>query len=562
MSTFTCVEFNCSEMLMLRYKSGILVLGCLLMLIFIQCSQPDHSGKTVFRYNESSGITSLDPAFARNQANIWATNQLFNGLIQLNDALEVRPCIAKKWEIMPLATGGTEYIFHLRSDVRFHDHQAFPGGKGRSVVAGDFVYSFTRILDPKIASPGAWVFNGVDTVDSQPAFLAPDDSTFIIRIKQVFPPFLSLLSMQYCSVVPREVCTFYGKDFRKNPVGTGPFRFKVWKEGIKLVLLKNPDYFEMENGERLPFLDAVAISFIVDKQSVFLEFVQGKLDFMSGLDASYKDELLEADGQLNQKYRDRINLSTQAYLNTEYLGFLMDSLSDIFKNSPLRLKKVRQAINYGFDRKMMMRYLRNNIGTPGIYGFYPPGLPSFDSVVYYDYQPEKTRQLLSEAGFPMGKGLPEITLASNASYMDLTVYIQKQLANHGIWIKIDQHPPASMREMIAQTKLPFFRGSWIADYPDAENYLSLFYSPNFTPKGPNYTHFYSTSYDELYRNAMKETNDTLRYRMYRKLNHMVMEESPVVVLYYDQVLRFSGKNISGLGNNPMNLLSLKRVRKH
>lgn len=548
-------------MLRLCYKSVFAGIGCLFLLGIMQCSAPDHPGKTVFRYNESSGITSLDPAFARNQANIWATHQLFNGLIQLNDQLAVQPCIARSWTIRPTENGGTEYRFQLRRDVFFHDHEAFPGGKGRRVTAQDFVYSFTRILDPAIASPGAWVFNGVDSLDARPAFLAPDDSTFIIRIKQVFPPFLSLLSMQYCSVVPQEICTLYGKDFRKHPVGTGPFRFKLWKEGIKLVLLKNPSYFETENGQQLPFLDAVAISFIVDKQSVFLEFIQGKLDFMSGLDASYKDELLEPDGTLNQKYQDRINLSTQAYLNTEYLGFLMDTVSELVQHSPLRMKKVRQAINYGFDRKLMMRYLRNNVGTPGIYGFYPPGLPSFDSVVYYDYQPEKARRLLAEAGFPMGKGLPEITLASNASYMDLTVYIQKQLASLGIRVKIDQHPPASMREMIAQTKLPFFRGSWIADYPDAENYLSLFYSPNFTPKGPNYTHFASARFDEIYRNAMRETADSLRFNKYRALNRMVMEESPVVVLYYDQVLRFSGKNISGLGNNPMNLLSLKRVRK-
>ncbi len=543
------------------YKSFIFLFGCLVFFIFIQCSEPDHQGKTVFRYNESSGITSLDPAFARNQANIWAVNQIFNGLVQLSDQLEVMPCIARSWKVQTNQEGNTDYIFYLRNDVMFHDNPVFPGGAGRKVIASDFVYSFSRLLDPKIASPGVWVLNGIDSINGKPAFFAPNDTTFIIRLKQEFPPFLSLLSMQYCSVVPEEICKHYGKDFRKHPVGTGPFYFKLWKEGVKLVLLRNPKYFESENGKQLPFVDAVAISFIVDKQSVFLEFIKGNLDFMSGLDASYKDELLQPDGSLNQKYSTKIKLSTQAYLNTEYLGFLVDTTSEMMVNSPLRMKKIRQAINYGFDRKKMMRYLRNNIGTPGIYGFYPPGLPSFDSTVFYDYQPEKTRQLLQEAGFPNGAGLPEISLSSNASYMDLTLYIQKQLADLGIRIKIDQHPPASMREMIAQSKIPFFRASWIADYPDAENYLSLFYSPNFTPKGPNYTHFSRKEFDELYVKSMKETQDSIRYGLYQAMNRIIMEESPVVVLYYDQVLRFYQKNIHGLGNNPLNLLTIKRVKK-
>ncbi len=528
--------------------------------VFLSCNRHENeNGRTVFRYNESAGITSLDPAFARNQANIWAVNQLFNGLVQLNDKLHVEPCIAKSWEIL---NDGKTYLFHLRNDVYFHDNMLFPEGKGRRVVASDFLYSFNRLTDSKIASPGAWVFNNVDTSGGKYSFRAPDDSTFILDLRQPFPPFLGLLSMQYCSVVPKEVCEKFGKDFRRNPVGTGPFTFKLWKEGVKLVLVKNPQYFEFDGSKRLPLLDAVAVTFIVDKQSVFLEFVKGNIDFMSGIDASYKDELLTRSGKLNPKYADRIFLTTQSYLNTEYLGFQIDPSAPISKNSPTKIKAIRQAINYGFDRKKMMQYLRNNIGMPGIYGFYPPGLPSFDSsVVCYDYNPEKSRFLLKEAGFPDGKGLPEITLSTNASYMDLTTYIQSQINSLGITVKIDVHPPASMREMIAQGKLPFFRGSWIADYPDAENYLSLFYSQNFSPKGPNYTHFSNAEFDQLYENSLKELNDSLRWKNYQKMDKLVMSEAPVVVLYYDQVLRFARKGIEGLGSNPLNLLSLKRVRK-
>jgi len=520
----------------------------------------DNDGRTVFRYNESAGITSLDPAFARDQANIWAVNQMFNGLVQLDENLKVKPCIAKSWEISP---DGLEYTFHLRNDVFFVSDEAFSEKKGRKVVAPDFVYSFNRLLDDKLASPGAWVLAQVKKENNSYSFFAPDDSTLIVRLKAPFPPFLGLLSMSYCLVVPHEAIKKYGADFRKHPVGTGPFRLGMWKESVKLVMLRNDTYFETGIDGPLPYLDAVAVTFIVDKQSAFLEFIKGNLDFVSGIDASYKDELLTGDGDLRSKYSAEINLTKQPYLNTEYLGILIDTSFKAASESPLRHKLVRQAINYGFDRAKMMRYLRNNIGIAGTAGFVPAGMPWFDQnqVGGYHYDPVKAINLLGKAGYPGGKGLPPITLTTNASYLDLCKYIQSQLGEIGITIKIDVTPPATLREMIAQSKVSFFRGSWIADYPDAENYLSLFYTPNFCPAGPNYTHFSSAAFDKIYQECMHEANDSLRGIKYMQMDRLLMDEAPVVVLYYDEVLRFSRKNITGLGSNPLNLLNLKHVKK-
>jgi len=531
-----------------------------LFFLLCSCSGPEREiEKNVFRYNEAANITSLDPAFARDQSIIWATNQLFNGLVQLNEHLMVESCIAQHWEI---SKEGLIYTFHLRKDVFFHDSPVFPGNKGRQVVASDFVYAFNRILDPKIASPGAWVFNIVKEENGSYDFKALNDSTLIITLSKPFPPFLGILSMQYCSVVPKEAIDYFGNEFRRNPVGTGPFIFKIWKEGIKLVLVKNPNYFESENGIRLPFLDAVSITFQPDKQSAFLEFIKGKLDFMSGIDPTYKDELLDRQGNLKSKFSKKIKLITQPYLNTEYLGINVDSSSEGGKNSALLRKKIRQAINYAFDRHKMIHYLRNNIGTPGVYGIIPQGLPSFDTtLIYYDYNARKAGELLNEIGCPNGQGLPEITLTSTSDYLDICKYIQHQIAEQGVNLKIEISPPASVKEMKAQAKLPFFRASWIADYPDAENYLSMFYSKNFCPKGPNYTHFSNTAFDLLYEQAMTTVSDSLRYDLYRKMENIIMEEAPVVILYYDQVLRFVHENVNGIGSNPMNLLVLKRVKK-
>jgi peptide/nickel transport system substrate-binding protein len=230
--------------------------------------------------------------------------------------------------------------------------------------------------------------------------------------------------------------------------------------------------------------------------------------------------------------------------------------------SPLHDRRIRQAINYGFDREKMMKYLRNGIGVPGTGGFVPCGLPGFDSVAPYGYHydPQKALALLAEAGYPHGKGLPTLTLSTTSNYLDLCKYIQQQLGLLGMQVKVDVNAPAALREQIAQGKSSWFRGSWIADYPDAENYLSLFYSPNRCPAGSNYTRFRSASYDRLYQQAKQVTDEQQRISLYRKMDQLIINEAPVIVLYYDQVLHFTHKNVQGLRSNAMNALDLRYVK--
>ena len=537
------------------FRSFFILFCVFLSLLGSSCSEKEtNTNKTVFRYNEVAGIASLDPAFAKDQAMIWADLQLYNGLVQTDKELNIQPCIAKSWEI---SSDGLEYRFLLRDDVFFHPHKLFKGKK-RKVVASDFVYSLNRILDEKTASPGRNLFTCIEKTNNGYAIKAESDSVLTIRLKEPFSPFLGILTMPYASVVAKEVVEHYKQDYRKNPIGTGPFRFKMWKEGVKLVMLKNEDYFEKDSlGNSLPYLDAVAITFIIDKQSVFLEFIKGNIDFISGIDPNYKDEVLTRSGKLQPKYKNKIQLLTQTYLNTEYLGFRMDL------DSPLRDKRVRQAINHGFDREKMIKYLRNNIGVAGKWGILPVGLPGFDSVSKtYDYDPQLSKELLAQAGYPNGKGMPEITLSTTASYLDLCKYIQQQLGLLGMKVRLDVNPPAALRENMAQGKVEWFRGSWIADYPEAENYFALFYTPNRSPKGSNYTAFSSKEYDRLYEKARGENDLKKRIELYKRMNQILMDESPIVVLYYDQVLRFAQRNISGLEPNPMNHLVLKYVKKH
>ncbi len=511
-----------------------------------------------FRYNEDLNITSLDPVYARNQSNIWGVAQLFSSLVELDDSLSVKPAIATRWEV---SDDGLQYAFYLRDDVYFHDDDCFPEGRGRRVVAADFVFSFSRLIDPRLNSPGAWVMNPVArAVDGNLDVWAENDTTLVIRLRQPFPPMLGLLSMQYCAVVPHEAIVKYGQDFRRNPVGTGPFRFAYWKEGVKLVYLKNERYFEFDGEQRLPYLDAVSISFITDRHTAFLEFIKGNLDLLTRIDASYKDELITPAGELQEKYSGRLQMITMPFLNSEYLGFFLgnDGLPDDW---PLHDRRIRQAINFGFDRGKMITFLRNNIGMPAHAGFVPVGMPGFtENKGGYHHNPEKARHLLAEAGYPGGDGLPVIRLHTTQAYQDIAQYMQFELSQIGLSVSIDVLPPATLREMMAGGEAPFFRGSWIADYPDAENYLALFYSKNKTPAGPNYTHFHNKEFDRLYEAALSETNDSIRCKFYHRMNDIIIKEAPKVFLFYDQSMRFVHDHVKNMTNNPLNHLVLKRVK--
>ncbi|GLB52301.1 peptide ABC transporter substrate-binding protein [Neptunitalea chrysea] len=524
----------------------------MLTLVLVACTNKKdilYNTSQVFRYNEHSNITSLDPAFSRVQANIWAVNQLFNGLVQLDDSLNIQPDIAKSWTI---SENALQYTFTLRNDVYFHKHQLFnPPLQTRTVTASDFEYSFNRLLDEKVASPGRWVLNYVDN------YQAVNDTIFTVLLKQPFPAFLGLLSTKYCSVIPKEAIAFFGNDFRAHPIGTGPFQFKRWEENVKLVLRRNPLYFEKDTqGNQLPYLEAIAVTFLPDKQSEFLQFTQGNIDFLNALDASYKDELLTTSGKLQSKYQDAIQMISAPYLNTEYLGIYLDN--DIPENQSLKLRK---AINYGFDRQKMITYLRNNIGTPAEKGFIPNGLPGFGTSNGYSYQPEKAKQLITEFKKETGIASPTITISTDANYLDLCEYIQRELQKIGISTTIDLLTSPTLRQSKSTGKLAIFRASWIADYPDAENYLSLFYSKNFTPEGPNYTHFKNNLFDQWYEQAVKTTNTEERIALYQKMDSLIIEEAPVVPLYYDQSIRFIQKNIKGLTGNGINFLTLKKVKK-
>jgi oligopeptide transport system substrate-binding protein len=266
---------------------------------------------------------------------------------------------------------------------------------------------------------------------------------------------------------------------------------------------------------------------------------------------------------MTSKYRGKFKLNKAPYLCTEYIGILVDTSKAIVKASPLRFKKVRQAIQYAIDKRKLVKYLRNSVGIPATAGFVPLGMPGFDSTVVkgYHYNPVMAAKLLAEAGYPNGNGMPQVTLSTSTTYKDLIEFVQDELNAVGIRVKVDVSPNASLRDLMSKNEVNFFRGSWIADYPDAENYLSVFYSRNRVPFGPNYTGFYNSKFDRLFEQSYYEQDPQKRYGLYHQMDNMVMEYGSMIPLFYDQSVIMLQNNISGYPVNALNLMILKRVKK-
>lgn len=590
------------------------------VLCFSGCQNVDKkSPYQIFHYNEDVSVTTLDPAFVKSQSEIWIVSQIYNGLIDLDAQLKAVPSLAQSWE---LSNGNTTYTFHLRRDAQFCFVDKAGNLSHRMLNAKDVKFSFDRIVNPSMASPGAWIFAGKIDVNLNKAFRVLNDSTFVLQLLKPAASMLSLLTTNFGYILPADFKGIDNSVISRHPAGTGPFFVRRWEEEIKLVMRKNPNYHEVDiRGQKLPYLDAVNVTFVKNKQTAFMQFVAGSYDFFNGLEGSFKDELLSSNAQLKPKYARNMSAIITPFLNTEYIGCYLGNLP--MQINWLQDIHLRRALLLSVDRTKLVQFFRNGLGDAGWAGFVPPALNQSISADLFGAgqiavagqgtgvrhvtgvervtgvrqvtgveqvtgarQVTQARQVTG-AGQPPRSGQtfeadwdaavmeynkssyakqsvkPQILLSTTADYLDMMLFLQETWQRLGVKVKVDIQTGGMLRQLRNEGKLSLFRGSWIADYPDAENFLACFYGPYLSPNGPNYTQFRDAEFDALYAEIeagnLTSTQIDRRGKIARA-NDIIMNQAPVIPLYYDKSIRLIQPWVQGLTNDATNRLVLKNVK--
>lgn len=564
----------------LFWRSVRIAVACILPVLLLSCGSGGRRASNTFYFNISDQMKSLDPVQMSAQASWWIGEMVYAGLIGLDADMQPIPKIAKSWEV---SGDGLTWTFHLRDDVRFADDACFSGGKGRRVTAEDVRYSFERLCQPGVSN-GYWIVRGKVTgaeeyydsrSDSLPGevehvagFAAPDDTTFQITLSEPFPPFLYMTATPFCYVVAREAVEKYGADFFAHPVGAGAFRLVTWRPNQELVLERNANYFEKdESGRALPYLDSVYVSFIGDPSTVFAEFANGNIDLITTIDPAYAEALLTEDGTaLNAEYREKeYRLHAMPAMSIEYYGFTLDTTLPGGKDSPFATNQyLRRAINYGIDRERIARFVMKGMVLPAHNGPIPPTAPGFTGVEGYRYDAKRAAALLDSAGYPGGKGLPPFTLQLGNTPQTASVAeaVQEDLKKLGLTMELRQVDFSTHLRTSDDGKIPFWRTSWLADYPHAENFMANFYSPYFKPSGPNRARYRNPTVDSLYRAALKPGLSKEEWSgIYGQAERLVLQDAPWVLLYYPAIRHLTQPWIAGYMVDPLQRIILTRVRK-
>ena len=532
----------------------------------------------IFKMNESENFKNLYPFAVTEVGSQRIDNQIYEGLVKLSQTdLTILPSLAEKWDKNDDATVWT---FYIRKGVKFHDDPCFPGGKGREVNANDFKYCFTRLCESR--GDNQWFgisFKGrvagadeyyESTFKSKPlaegvkGIKVIDDYTLQIELVAPFSGFLNILTTPACWVFPKEAVDQYKDDMRVKCVGTGPFRVKSIIEGESVILDRNPDYWAIdEHGNQLPYLDALKFSFVKEKKSEFLEFKRGNLDMIFRLPVEMIPEIV---GDLEHAKDNNVNFEMQVVpaLSVFYLGF-QNQLP------PFNKKAVRQAFNYSINRKKITNYTLQGEGIPAIYGFVPPSFKDYNnnSVKGYDFDPEKAKKLMAEAGYPNGKGFPKVILQTNSGGGDRNInvaeVVQKMLKeNINVDVDINVLSFSELLENVEMGKTSFWRAGWLADYPDPETFLSVLYGgtvPNDPSQrsSPNSIRYKSPVFDSLFKSALREKDIKARYELYRKADQVAAEDAALMPIFYEEHYRLLQKNVRNFDANGMEYRDFSKV---
>jgi len=478
----------------------------------IKVAEKDKYGG-VFQGRVASDPPSLDPAHITDTTSHKVAMNIYNGLVKFDKNLNIVPDIAKSWDV---SKDGLVWKFNLKKGVKFHN--------GDPVTAKDFVYSFTRMVNPETKSEREWLFTSIKGVeefqngkaDKVSGLKAIDDYTLQITLDEPFTPFLTVLGMVNASVVSEKAIEKYGADYVNHPVGTGPFEFIEWQHDNKVVLEANEDYFDGR-----PYLDKIVYRVITEASPAFAEYEQGNIYAMVDGDIPM--------GQMprvlnSEEFADEVNKTP--LLGTYYFGF--NTTKKPFDNV-----KVRKALNYAVNKKAIAKVLKNGTVKPAK-GILPPGMPGRNKELEgYPYNPEKAKQLLAEAGYPNGlSGEYELIYNTSKSHQAIAVAVQANLKEVGVDVKLSNLEWGSYIKRVDNGETQIFRLAWIADYPDPDNFLYvLFHSKNAGPGG-NGAFYQNPEVDELLDKGRKMKAGKERKDLYAKVEKMIMNDAPWIPVYY------------------------------
>ncbi|MCM2349207.1 MAG: ABC transporter substrate-binding protein [Bacteriovoracaceae bacterium] len=537
----------------LSFLFGLLALG---LLAFSCTKQKDMTTKELHLMSPSK-IAGYDPIQASDMYQTLEIGKVYEGLFEFHPTkrpYQLHPNLA---EGMPeISQDGLTYTFKIRKGVLFHDDKAFPNGKGREVKAQDFVYSFKRLADPKLMSKGWWLFDDklagvnewrekyasaekVNYDDVLEGIKAIDDYTLQIKLARPYPQLMYSLAMPYTVVVPKEAVEFYGTEFLNHPVGTGPFILPDFNQSNTITYYKNPNYrekfFPSEDPnlakQRVPMLDSIVVHIMLEAQPRWFNFNKAKVDVLE-LPKDNFDQALNKDGTLASDLVSKgVQLDAEPMMDVTFYAFNHDD--PLFKNN----LKLRQAMSLAYDRKKSNELFYVNTGTIAD-GVIPPGLGGYDESYknpYVEYNVEKAKQLLKEAGYPEGKGLPEITVqttVSTDSRLMLEFFI-KCMSDIGIKVKLGSNSWPELVNKVTKRQHQMYTMAWHGDYPDAENFLSLLYCPNQSP-GSNGSNYCNPKFDALFKKATLLQDTPERSKLYAEINQMVSEDVPWILGFHRQ----------------------------
>ncbi|MBN1138814.1 MAG: AAA family ATPase [Anaerolineae bacterium] len=455
---------------------------------------------------------TLDPTLADDSTSIDLIDQLFGGLVALDAGDNVVPDVARSWEVLE---DGRRFVFHLRDDVYWSD--------GTLVTAGDFSYAWKRTLDPALGSPaarllydikGARAFHQGETGSKEVGVEAFDDLSLLVELEAPTGYFLSLLAQSACYPVPRRVVAARGKTWAEagHIVTNGPFRLESWQRGRSLVLVRNPAYHGRPllrgNVERVE-LDLRDI----DLATRVTMYEAGKLDVL-GLPPSEMD-------RARQKHAGEY--ISFPLLNTQYVGF------DVSR-PPFDDPRVRCAFALATDRETLADVTFRGYVSPAMGGFVPPGMPGHSAGIGLPYDPEQARRLLVEAGYPGGRGFPNVNAWTRSTSRPHIESLRAQWRDRlGIEIAWQPVPWGVYLDELRRKPPHLFDMGWIADYPDPDSFLRV---GLWREAG-----WQNEDYDRLIEQARRITDQKKRIRLYEQAEQILIQAVAILPLYYGRLHR-------------------------